>query len=549
MTRRLAAAAALALLAFCYHIPAAIQNLRFLTGEENSIAPPFELEPLRPVIEDFRPGERPPDLFVTDRILSINGEPIDSASTLGRLLREMPPEAVLTMLVEHYPPGGPSWRQLALVPAQAPDGARLRFLALFFGIVFPALCVLLGFAVLAVNALETRAWLTFGVLLFGAQMAVFSRANPDSWPLALALPAELFHDLGSWTGPIWVFLFLLDARRGKLPKLRWFHWLPITVAGAAALILTLGSLGASLNYALVEPLSPIIPFTAWLAIACIYASLSIFLLGFIFGLGKCPRTARATFRNQRIRLGVWLTFGPMVAAFGPHCVGLGQGFDPSSAPLLWALFWGSFVFLPLFLAFTEIFPPSESLRTSIRYRLARTAPWLGRILDPILFPDWLRAEREIEEICSAIPRSPISLDFLNPVAAGIARVLASGRVVVFGKSEGKFAPLASFGYMRPVEYDFRESGSLAQALRKEISTGRQDFDWTAATDEELKLRAMKGRLYVPFALAGELGGFFVLAERVPREPSGAETRLLAPLAQRTAYALSGGYFASPGPSS
>jgi len=257
---RLAAAALLSLLAFSYHVPAAIQNLRFLLGDDNTAVLPFAVEPLRPVIEDFARFERSEDLFVTDRIISINGQAIDSASTLGRVLSELTPGSGVELEVEHYPPGAPSWRQIVFVTAEERTSSTIRDYALFFGILFPLMCVGLAMAVLAVKPLENRTWLVCGVLLFCAQMALFSRAEPDQWPLWLQLPATLFHDAASWTGPIWVFLLMLDARTGKVPRLEWFQWVPIGMVGAVAVIMTAGSLAASISYAAVEPLTPAIPF-------------------------------------------------------------------------------------------------------------------------------------------------------------------------------------------------------------------------------------------------------------------------------------------------
>jgi hypothetical protein len=527
---RMAAAALLSLLAFSYHIPAAIQNLRFLRGDDNTAVLPFALEPMRPVIEDFGRFERPDDLFVTDRIISVNGHAIANESALGRLLAELQPGSGLVLEVEHYPPGARSWRQFVFVIAAERTSATIRYYAMFFGILFPLMCVGLALAVLVAKPLENRTWLVCGVLLFFAQAALFSRAEPDQWPLWLQFPAIVFHDAASWTGPIWVFLLILDARQGTLPRLQWFHWLPIATVAALALILTAGSIGASISYTAVEPLTPALPVMAWLALSSIYVAMSGLFYGLI--LGKGPLLGLAFFRYERLRVAAWLSFAPMIAAFGPRTFGLGKGFDTFSSLALWILVFGSLSFLPLAIAITNLFPPMEGLRTSLRHKLGRLAPWLGRG-----FPGQTRAEEEIRAICNAIPDRPASLDFLDAVTAGIAGALATGRVVVFGKTQGVFSPLRSFGYMRPVEFQFAESGSLAEALRREVATGRQQLGWAAAQDEQLKLQAMQVVYHAPLAVGGELTGFFSLGFSPGRRYSDAEQRLLAPLAQRTAAAL------------
>lgn len=234
---------------------------------------------------------------------------------------------------------------------------------------------------------------------------------------------------------------------------------------------------------------------------------------------------------------MWLAFAPMIAAFGPRTFGLGRGFGTFNSTAVWILVWGSLSFLPLAVGITHLFPPAESLGTSLRHKLGRVTPWLGWVLDRSLFRGQAWAEEEIRAICAAIPEHPESLDFLDAVTAGIARAMAIGRVVVFGKTGDMFSPLRSFGYMRPVEYDFAESGSLAEALRREVTTGKQQLGWAASTDEQLKLQAMQAGFYTPLAADGELTGFFALGHGAERRYSDAEKRLLDPLAQRTAAAL------------
>jgi hypothetical protein len=527
---RMAAAAVLSVLAFSYHIPAAIQNLRFLFGDDNTAVLPFALEPMRPVIADFGRFDRPDDLFVTDRIISINGHAIDSESALGRVLAELRPGSGLALEVEHYPPGATAWRQLVFVTAAERTSTTIRYYALFFGILFPLLCLGLTIAVLATKRLENRTWLICGVLLFFAQLALFSRAEPDQWPLWLQFPAIFFHDAASWTGPIWAFLLMLDARQGSVPKLPWFHWLPIGTVAALAIILTAGSIGASISYAAVEPLTPALPLIAWLALSSIYLAMGLLFCGLI--LGKGPLPGLAFFRYERLRVAAWLSFAPMIIAFGPRAYGLGKGFDAFSSLAWWILVFGSLSFLPLFLAVTHLFPPAESLWTSLRHKLGRIAPWLGWA-----FREQSRAEQEICALCAAIPEHPASLDFLDAITAGIAGVLSTGHVVVFGKARGVFSPLRSFGYGRPVEFEFADSGSLAEALRREVATGRQQLGWGAAPDEQLKLQAMQLVYHAPLAVGAELTGFFSLGFSPGRRYSDAEQRLLAPLAQRTAAAL------------
>jgi hypothetical protein len=163
---RLVAAALLSLLAFSYHGPAAIQNLRFLLSDDHSVLLPFRLEPLRPVISDFERHKQPENLFEGDRVISINGQAIDSPAALGRALADLTPESGLAFEVEHYPPDAPAWPQFVFVSAADRASSTIRYYAFFLGILLPLLC--LG---LAAKPMENRTWLFCGALLFCAQLA------------------------------------------------------------------------------------------------------------------------------------------------------------------------------------------------------------------------------------------------------------------------------------------------------------------------------------------------------------------------------------------
>jgi hypothetical protein len=197
----------------------------------------------------------------------------------------------------------------------------------------------------------------------------------------------------------------------------------------------------------------------------------------------------------------------------------------------------SFCSLPLAIAVTHLYPPEEPFGTSVRQKVGRVAPWFGWVLDRTVFQAQAKAEADIRAMCAVIPEHPESLNFLDAVAAGIARAVATGRVVVFGQADGMLSPLRSFGYPGPLEYLFMESGSLADALQREVSTGQYGLDWTVTSDEQLKLCAMHIGLHTPLSSGGALIGFFALGDSPGRHYSAAEKRLLAPLAQRTAAAL------------
>jgi hypothetical protein len=79
------------------------------------------------------------------------------------------------------------------------------------------------------------------------------------------LPALFYQQAAAWTGPIWIFLLLLDTRHGRVPRFEWFHWLLVAVLGVVAVFMTASSTGAAIGYASVEALAPLSPVTVSLA--------------------------------------------------------------------------------------------------------------------------------------------------------------------------------------------------------------------------------------------------------------------------------------------
>jgi hypothetical protein len=74
-------------------------------------------------------------------------------------------------------------------------------------------------------------------------------------------------------------------------------------------------------------------------------------------------------------------------------------------------------------------------------KVGRVVPWFGWVLDRTVFQAQAKAEADIRAMCAVIPEHPESLNFLDAVAAGIARAVATGRMAVFGQADGMLSPL------------------------------------------------------------------------------------------------------------
>lgn len=262
---------------------------------------PFAIKVLEPVIVSEMPSGR--DLFWSDRILEIDGRPVLSRSDFEEAMQAAETRGTANVLVEHYPEDSEPWQQMAVAEFRSGGAAisweHLADTAWFSGVIWPAVCVLLGASVLAVNGGSRRAWLA-ALLLAGAGHFSWSIVTPYSWPEPWRSFLLIYDSLITAAGPIALFTAAMTwpaaSREG------WDRWLwRIGVAWVVANIAV--NWAAKTSYALLQPIAWLDP--VWR---------STFLLVVIAGVTTAIRWSGAPAQglppSQRaiavtLRRGVW----------------------------------------------------------------------------------------------------------------------------------------------------------------------------------------------------------------------------------------------------
>jgi hypothetical protein len=108
-----ASRALLAALLLCIEGTAIFRALNFLNSRAERVQPPLQLAALSNEVRRVaRPGTDGEDgLFVTDRLLAINGERFTGHAQWAAAVQSAKPGDVWGLEVEHYPPGSSVWRE------------------------------------------------------------------------------------------------------------------------------------------------------------------------------------------------------------------------------------------------------------------------------------------------------------------------------------------------------------------------------------------------------------------------------------------------------
>jgi len=262
---------------------------------------PFTIKTFEPVIVSENPSGR--NLFWSDRILEIDGRPIMSRSDFEEAMQAAETRGTANVLVEHYPDDSEPWQEMAVADFRSRGAAisweHLADTAWFGGVIWPAVCVLLGAAVLAVNGGSRRACLA-ALVLAGAGHFSWSIVTPYSWPEPWRSIMLIYDAVITAAGPIALFAAAITWPAAN--KEAWDRWL--WRAGVAWVVANVAvNWAAKTSYALLLPFAWLDPL--WR---------STFLLVLIAGVttairwsgkpsGGLPPSQRAI--ATTLRRGVW----------------------------------------------------------------------------------------------------------------------------------------------------------------------------------------------------------------------------------------------------
>lgn len=191
---------------------------------------PFNHPYTSTVISHIPPRYRDSGLRRGDDVLALDGEPVMGRKTFENFPAHLHPGNTLTVTVRRKVNG--EVRQMdvpvRMKPAQ-PESLELATLALV--VVFPTLCLLVGFYIAFARPEDPVAWLAFAMLAAVGQIP----AGGNSWALPSPWRESLFlyHPLLSNSWFLWLLLFALYFPTPKRFVKR-LPWLPLALAALPA---------------------------------------------------------------------------------------------------------------------------------------------------------------------------------------------------------------------------------------------------------------------------------------------------------------------------
>ncbi|MFN7932508.1 MAG: hypothetical protein U0R19_04225 [Bryobacteraceae bacterium] len=241
----------LAILLLAIETPVLIRTAVHAQQRDTRQPRPFHIKIFEPIITTPVPSGE--DLFYSDRVLAIDGRPIGSRADFEEAMTAAESRRRATVLVEHYPPDAEPWQQAALATFRRQSDSflwdSLATTAWFSAVLWPAVCILLAAAVLAVNASSRRAWLA-ALVLAGAGHFSWVVTSPYVWPEPLRTLMVIYSAAIAAAGPIALFAAAIiwpdTTERG------WHRWIMRTgVAWTVASIAV--RLAEKTSYALLTP--------------------------------------------------------------------------------------------------------------------------------------------------------------------------------------------------------------------------------------------------------------------------------------------------------
>ncbi|MBS1826640.1 MAG: hypothetical protein JST93_15095 [Acidobacteria bacterium] len=212
---------------------------------------PFSIKIFEPVINTPVPSGE--NLYHSDRVIEIDGHPILNRADFEEAMLAAEPRGSATVLVEHYPDDDEPWQETAIATFRRQPGSflmdSLATTAWFSAVIWPAVCVLLAAAVLAVNSSSRRAWLA-ALVLTGAGHFSWVVTSPYVWSEPLRTLMVVYSAAIAAAGPIALFAAAIVWPGAQ--ERPWHRWIWRTgIAWTAASVAV--RLAEKSSYALLAP--------------------------------------------------------------------------------------------------------------------------------------------------------------------------------------------------------------------------------------------------------------------------------------------------------
>ncbi|HEY0544111.1 MAG TPA: SpoIIE family protein phosphatase [Pyrinomonadaceae bacterium] len=574
---------------------------RYFILQPEATAAPFYRENNGQHIKTLKPEAERAGLQTGDRIVAINGKPFTGEAVWIEAFRNTVPGQTMNFTVERNQTGGaaPERKSFDVSLVKVEKGVnRLTELAvlIFFGVLMPNFCMLLGFWVAFVRPRDPLAWLVLALMLSFGTLGLEGWAGGSGW----WLPAFAVYRTGLIsTWPIWMLLFgIYFPERFTLDrKLPWLKWLIIVPLALSSLMDMITAVVGLYSFELDAAIGRVInSFEKPLFILALIAVGSFFA-----ALATKSGTVKDKNSKRRLRLLYAGASVGLAPSFIIIIIGIFRGQQGlfNNAPLPVALFalFAMFLF-PLSIAYVIVVQRAMDVRMVIRqgmqYALARNgvrvlqfvlaaATIIASILlvdnprtnrpqkliviglsvvfvflirrgaeslrawtDRRFFREAYNAEQILSDLSENVRTMVETQPLLETVAQRISESLHVRRVALLLKENGAYRSAHALGYEGDLTVAFMEQAATVVRLRKDnapLVVYADDPDsWIHempdVEGEREMLEELDTQLLLPLNVKEKLPGFISLGPKQSEEPySNNDLRLLQSVAAQTGLAL------------
>ena len=532
---------------------------------------PFTLGAPWPSVESLDSNAKAAGLQRGDRILEIDGRPVNGWSELARAVRMRNPGDELPVTVER---GAARTEYRMRIRA---DSRPAWYTAVVLWLFVPLLSLGLGFWVAAIRPSDYRAWLTLGILIGISQITRNGALDPLGWPEPLGLAGLIVRtsSLSVWAISMLLFGIYFPHQWELDRRAPWLKWLLIALVAAPGLLQALRYSVAAFNFTAASAFPDLLGDRSMFVINAI--PISFFFTGLSM---KYHDPVLGPDDRRRLRIlyvGCSVAMGPLFLVLISSLV-LGK----STPDLVFTLALMMVALFPLTMAYVIVVERAMDVRVVLRqglqYTLARggirviqvivvgvaltvaanamesrqslvkrtigvavaviiavrirdVGERLRRWLDRRFFREAYNAEQILGELSEQV-RSILDTDaLLTTVTRKISESLHVDRIAVLLRDGGSFRPALATGYPAAVVVSVPEAAPAVAELQRT----REVVPVKGPAGE---LESLHPELLLPLASRKELLGFISLGPKKSEEPySPSDASLLRTVAAQTGLAL------------
>ena len=585
--------------ALVYQIRATEYNFPTWFHHYGAVSMPFattdSLTASNSTIDSLSQSARDAGVLRGDILLAVNGRTLKGLGVYGDELAKAQPGETLQITVQSPQPASAP-RTLSITLRDR--AAKRDFWTIYFSVILPGFCLLLGFWVAAVRPRDPLAWLILALMV--SLSGVLSEPGYFIWESWSRDLVWTFRAVADSSLALWLFLFAIYFPEpfpagSRWAKWQWLEWLlvvPMALFIFAALIRALGIQENLASVSFFHRLPPAVDgVKALLTYVCL-------VLALVCILAKWTMAASADAKRRLRALGVGMAISLLPSISLTLILRHTNILPPQWLKLAC---YSLLLLLPVTLAYVIVVQRAMDVRIVVRqgvqYALAKYGVWLFRVvvllflariigsgvsraghehhtvlryliiaggavlaiasgrlakrsrtwIDRHFFRDAYQAEQILGDLSEKVRSIVETRPLLEIVAGRIADSLHVPSITVLLNSGGAYRPAYAMGYAGVPGVVFPGDSATVKALDELKEPLRVYFDdpdsWIylapdMSENERANLALLRTELLLPISVKDKMPGFISLSQKRSEEPySGADLRLLKTVADQTALAL------------